>query len=197
MKYIITGIICAGLTFGSCSNTNTEKTVAVATASDSTPTAPAQPSNTDAYEDLRQLALTASFQKLGLALPSDRTVVYGVIMDWECGGGMATTVAYQTGDASLYVSSGGAIVGGIGHANVRHAAKQMVTLAQSYLDKTIKTETTPLPMSNEVQFYLLTNKGVFVGQDQMKNFENDSSPWFKLFEMGNMLLKELRTTTGS
>ncbi len=193
MKYIITGIICAGLTFGSCSNTKTEKTAAVAEVVDSVSTQ-ALPDNTNAYEDLRQLALTASYRKLGLALPSDRTVVYGVIMDWEFGGGMATTVAYQSGDASLYVSTGGAIVGGIGHANVRNSAKQLVSLAQSYLDKAIKTETTPLPMSNEVQFYLLTNKGVFVGQDQIKNMENNSSPWFKLFEMGNVLMKELRTT---
>lgn len=183
------------LGFNSCGNANSDKNTALATPGDSSHSAPAGTGNTNIFEELRQSAFTASYQKPGSTLPSDQTKVYGVIMDWEFGGGIATTIAYQSGDASLYISSGGGIIGGIGHAKVRNSAKQLVTLAQTYLDKAIKTETTPLPMANEVQFYLLTNKGVFVGQDQIKNFENDSSPWFKLFELGNVLMKELRMTT--
>jgi len=46
-----------------------------------------------------------------------------------------------------------------------------------------------------VKFYLLTNNGVYVGQEQMKNFENNSSTWSKLFEEGNIVLTELRKTS--
>ena len=91
----------------------------------------------------------------------------------------------------MYLSSGGAVIGGGQHQNVNNAAKQFVSLAQSFLDKTIKTEATPLPLTGEVKFYLLTNEGIFVGQDQMKNFENNSSTWLKLFEKGNNVLTEL------
>ena len=111
------------------------------------------------------------------------------------GGTTATTVSYQTGDASLYLSSGGGVIGGGQHQNVNSAAKQFVTLAQTFLDKTAKTETKPLPATDEVKFYLLTNKGVFVGQETMKNFENKSSSWLKLFEEGNNVITELRKTT--
>ena len=111
------------------------------------------------------------------------------------GGVTATTVSYQTGDASLYISTGGGVIGGGQHQNVNRAAKQFVSLAQTFLDKTTKTETTALPSTNEVKFFLLTNKGVFVGQEQMKNFENNSSAWLKLFEEGNKVLAQLRLTT--
>ncbi|MBK7183628.1 MAG: hypothetical protein IPH89_12200 [Bacteroidetes bacterium] len=111
------------------------------------------------------------------------------------GGATATTVAYQTGDASLYLSSGGGVIGGGQHQNVNKAAKQFVNLAQTFLDNSTKTKTTPLPSSDEVKFYLLTSKGVFAGQEIMKNFENNSSPWAELFEEGNKLLTELRTTS--
>nr|WP_321453195.1 hypothetical protein [uncultured Carboxylicivirga sp.] len=111
------------------------------------------------------------------------------------GGATATTVSYQTGDASLYLSSGGGVIGGGQHLNVNKAAKQFVSLAQTFIDKTTKTETTDLPAIDEVKFYLLTNKGIFVGQEQMKNFENNSSDLMKLFEEGNNVLSQLRLTT--
>jgi hypothetical protein len=116
-------------------------------------------------------------------------------MDWEMGGATASTVAYQTGDASLYLSSGGGVIGGGQHQNVNSASKQFVSLAQTFLDKTTKTETTPLPATDEVKFYLLTNQGIFVGKETMKNFENNSSAWLKLFEEGNNVLTELRKTS--
>lgn len=149
----------------------------------------------NAFEGLRNMAFSATPEQLGLSLPTDKTVVYGVIMDWEMGGATATIVSYQTGDASLYLSSGGGVIGGGQHQNVNSAAKQFVSLAQTFLDKTIKTETTPLPSNDEVKFYLLTNKGVFVGQETMKNFENNSSSWLRLFEEGNNVLTELRKTS--
>jgi hypothetical protein len=146
------------------------------------------------FEGLRYMAFKTTPEQLRLSLPADRTIVYGVVMDWGMSGATATTVSYQTGDASLYLSSGGGVIGGGQHQNVNSAAKQFVSIAQTFLDKAVKTEITPLPSTDEVKFYLLTNKGVFVGQDQMKNFENNTSAWSKLFEEGNNVLTELRKT---
>ena len=143
------------------------------------------------YEELRNKALKVSPKDLGLSL-NENTIVYGVVMDWEMGGAIATTVTYQTGDASLYLSSGGGVIGGGGHKNVNNAAKRFVNLAQTFINVALRTETTPLPEKNSVKFYLLTNKGIYVGQETMNNFENSSSVWLKLFEEGNNVLSELR-----
>jgi len=198
MTYIIIGIILAGgLVFylTSCVNKSTSNDKQLTTDQDTTKTKVHQTKD-NAFEGLRNIAFTATSEQLGLSLPTDKAIVYGIIMDWEMGGATASTVAYQTGDASLYLSSGGGVIGGGQHQNVNSAAKQFVSLAQTFLDKTTKAETTPLPSTDEVKFYLLTNKGVFVGQEEMKNFENNSSSWLKLFEEGNIVLTELRKTSG-
>ena len=147
------------------------------------------------FEGLRNMAFSATPEQLGLSLSTDKTVVYGVIMDWEMSNAIATTVSYQTGDASLYLSSGGGVIGGGQHENVHNAAKQFVALAQTFLNKATKTEMTPLPEKNVVKFYFLTNNGIYVGRETMNHFENDSSAWLKLFEEGNNLLTELRKTS--
>ena len=197
MTYIIIGIILAGglvfylTSYGNKSTTNDKQTFA----DQDTTTPKVHQTKENAFEGLRNMAFSATPEQLGLSLPTDKTVVYGVIMDWEMGGATATAVSYQTGDASLYLSSGGGVIGGGQHQNVNSAAKQFVVLAQTFLDKATKTETTPLPKENVVKFYLLTNKGVYVGQEEMKNFENNTSIWLGLFEEGNNVLTELRKTS--
>jgi hypothetical protein len=192
MTYIIIGIILAGgLVFylTSCGNKSTANDKQLTTDQDTT-TPKVHQTKDNAFEGLRNMAFTATPEQLGLSLPTDKSIVYGIIMDWEMGGATASTVAYQTGDASLYLSSGGGVIGGGQHQNVNSAS-----LAQTFLDKTTKTETTPLPATDEVKFYLLTNQGIFVGKETMKNFENNSSAWLKLFEEGNNVLTELRKTS--
>lgn len=151
----------------------------------------------NAYEELRNIAFTVTPEQLGLLFPADKTIVYGIVMDWEMGGATATTVAYQTGDASLYLSSGGGVIGGGQYQNVNNASKQFISLAQTFLDKVVKVDKTSLPTTNEIKFYFLTNNGVYVGKEQIKNFENNSSLWLKLFEEGNNILSELRKISDS
>jgi len=146
------------------------------------------------FNDLRQLALKTTPEQLGLET-SDETKVFGIVMDWDLGNGIATVAAYETGDASMYLSSGGGVIGGGQHDNVRQVVLPYVQLGQGFLNKTKKTETTPLPDKDCVRFYLLTNNGTYFAQEQMKNIENESSDWLKLFEEANNVLTELRMTT--
>lgn len=147
------------------------------------------------FTSLRDMAFKVTPDQLGFKLPVEQTVVYGLIMDWEMGNATASTVAYQSGDASLYLSSGGGVIGGGKHPNVNKAAKEFVSTAQTFLDQTTQTETTALPSADQVIFYLLTNKGTYLGKEQMENFENNTSPWIRLFEEGNKVLNELHQTS--
>lgn len=147
------------------------------------------------FAGLRDQAFKVTPDQLGFKIPGDQTEVYGVIMDWEMGYATASTVAYQSGDASLYLSSGGGVIGGGKDPNVNKAALEFVSTAQSFLDQATQTETTALPSADQVIFYLLTNKGIYAGKEQMENFENNTSPWIKLFEEGNKVLNELHQTS--
>jgi hypothetical protein len=69
-------------------------------------------------------------------------------------GATLSTVFYKTGDTSLYLSSGGGIIGGGQHESVNRAAKKFVELAQTYLEKATIAATTPLSSIDEVKFIL-------------------------------------------
>ncbi|RLD24423.1 MAG: hypothetical protein DRI54_06125 [Bacteroidetes bacterium] len=194
MTYIIVGIILiVGLVFClmSCGNNSKSKNKKMNGGQNITKTK-IHKTKENAYGSLRNMAFSATPEQLRLSLPTDKTVVYGIIMDWGMDGATVTTVSYQTGDASMYLSTGGAFIGGGQHQSVNSAAKQFVNLGQTFLDKTLITEKTPLPETDMVIFYLLTNKGVYFGKEKMKNFENNSSTLLKLFEAGNKVISELR-----
>ena len=155
-------------------------------------TIPEQSDKDNPYEGLRRMALNISPAQLQLTLPNDRKIVYGVVMDWNMNRGMATLTAFTTGDASLYFSSGGGMLGAGHSESVTTAAKSFISQAQNYLNNTNQTETTPLPNKNCVTFYFLTNKGKFSIQEQFENFENRTSNLMTLFEEGNKVISELR-----
>ena len=191
MTYLITGIIIIIGTFiwiTSCKSSNDSKTISDADSSG----IKTYKTKDNQFEALRDRAFSITPEQLGISLTEEGTTVYGVIMDWEMGGAVASTISYASGDASLYLSSGGGVIGGGQHENVNAAAKTFVKMAQDYLSKASETKTTALPNINTVNFYFLTNKGIFIGKEEMKNFENSSSDWLNLFEEGNKVLSELR-----
>ncbi len=196
MFYVIIGLVLIGwlvLYMASCKNKSSADTnkLTKEQAQDTAQRRKVDPQN-NPYHDLRNLAFGATMEQIGVELPADQTKIYGVIMDWDLGEGTATLVAFLSGDASLYLSSGGGVIGGRGHDNVKQAAAAFISKAENYLSKTVKTDSTPLPGKDGVKFYFLTNKGKFVGQEEVKNFDNNSSPWLDLFEEGNKLITEIR-----
>lgn len=144
------------------------------------------------YQDLRNMALAVTPEQLQLSIPEDQTKVFGVVMDWDLAEGVATFISFETGDASMYLSSGGGMIGGSGHEKVSTAAKSYVSEAQKYLANATKIESTPSPDKDCVRFYFLTNKGRFSVQEKLKNLENKSSRWLPLFEEANKVISELR-----
>src|SRR5690606_9546183 len=87
----------------------------------------------NAFNDLRKMALSITPDQLGLEISENQTSVYGIVMDWNLGDGIATMSAYQTGDASMYLSSGGAVIGGGQYDAVKTAAISYVKVGQDYL----------------------------------------------------------------
>ncbi len=146
------------------------------------------------YHDMRGRALSFSAQELGIPTSASDTITYGVILDWHLEHGIATIIAFQTGDASMYLSSGGGILGGSGHPTVVAAARQLVSDAGAFLPLTVPSPDTTLPNPDELTFYLLTPHGRQVGRTTMTEIENGTSPWLPLFEQANHVITTLRQT---
>jgi hypothetical protein len=98
-------------------------------------------------------------------------------------------VAFISGDASFYTSTGGGVIGGIGHENVRNAARKFVIASFKNLDKMARTVAYPLPESGKVRFYILTPKNIYTYEADEPDFhKNELSP---LYAQSHHLLTEL------
>ena len=142
------------------------------------------------YDGLRSIALQVTPAQLGFVIPENETFVYGVIMDYNIGDGIVTVSAYITGAISIYFSNGGVKTGGGMTPEVAELAVDFVAAAQGYIDRTIRVTDTELPSNGCVRFYLLTNHGIYVAQEQLAYFENGSSAWLPLFEKGNEVIAQ-------
>lgn len=180
--------------FTACNNPQPKRTTQVqAQAID---TSVSKPSSESVYQGMREMALNTSSGSLGLDLPAEKITVYGVIMDWGVKGKVVTTVAYQTGDASLYTSSGSGMLGGKDREDIRETAREYVRMAQGYLTKAKPAGEITLPGTDTIQFCFLTNKGTYIAREDLKNFENASTPWFGLISEANTLIEQLREAAG-
>jgi hypothetical protein len=145
----------------------------------------------NAYADLRTAALHATPQQLKLSLPAAGTVVFGIVMDWDLGSGIATVVSFQTGDASMYLSTGGGTIGGIQHESVRTAALRFVAAANESFALAKPSADSSGPAENGITFFFLTNRGRYMAREQMRNIESGKSPMLPLFEAGNDVISEI------
>jgi hypothetical protein len=146
--------------------------------------------------ELRQRALSTTARALKLEHLRDNEV-YGVVMDWGLGeDGVNTVVSFLTGDASMYFSTGGGMIGGGEHEAVRKAAIKYVRYAQQFLPKTVPAQPMPLASGKYVQFYLLTPKGTYTAKTDMTNIENETWELTSLFYEANNMITEYRKVMG-
>ena len=86
----------------------------------------------DAGRDLRKMFLTTSAGEVGIQSSQEYPRVWGVAMDWPIGQQIATVISLSDGSASVYTTGTFGIIGGIGHENVRSAAKKVVKEAERF-----------------------------------------------------------------
>lgn len=146
------------------------------------------------YEGMRNIALNTAPGVLLASIPENEILVYCVVMDWDMGSDTVTLVGQVTGEANLYVKSGGGVIGAGKYANISTETQQLNALAQQELQKASPAAGTTLPGANEVQFFMLTNRGKFVMKDVMKNIENKSSVCLPLYEQASRVIAEMRRT---
>jgi hypothetical protein len=146
----------------------------------------------EAYLRLRRLAHETKPANVGVTDVTDEmdaTVPFGILMDISLPQGNATIVAFISGDASFYTSTGGGVIGGIGHEKVRNAARSFVIGTAKFLDKMEVTTAYPLPEPGKVRFYVLTPVSVYTYEaNEVDLRKNDFTP---LYAAGHQLLNAL------
>jgi hypothetical protein len=104
--------------------------------------------------------------------------------------GSATLVAMADGSASIYLSGGGGMIGGIGHETIRNAAQHFVQLASLFQPQMKGTTDFPLPRKGETNFYILTDAGVFTASAPENELGENRHALSTLFHAGHAVIAE-------
>jgi hypothetical protein len=146
----------------------------------------------EAYMDLRRQAIETDPKRL--ALPGERKPeeVFGVVMEMGISSSVVTLACFADGDARVYYKTGGGMIGGISHENVRVASRDLVARAQKALGRMIKTTTFPLPADDRVRFYVLTGRGVLTTETSRQALRERQGELSSLFTSGQEVVAQMR-----
>ena len=103
-----------------------------------------------------------------------------------------TLACFATGDASVYYRTGGGMVGGIGHENVRNIAKEFVDQARTVLPRMIQPNGYPLPGNDRIRFYALTAKGPYTVEADRETLADPESDLAPLYYTGQEVVSQMR-----
>jgi hypothetical protein len=142
---------------------------------------------------LRNIWFTSTGEEVGVKPDPESRVPFAVVMDMGFDKGTATIVSSIAGDGSMYISTGGGILGGIDHEPIRNASIKFVQVAADYAEKSKLVTEYPLPTPDNVIFYFITPSGVYatdeMNADQLAKKKHELYP---LFLAGNDVITQLR-----
>ena len=143
------------------------------------------PKRPNTYLALRSQVLNSQRPQASPSTPGQPSDPWAVVMDWRVPSGTATVVAVSDGTASIYYGSGGGSIGG-GYArqSIRDGALHAVSIAKRFLDHMQLAESFPLPETDGVAFYILTERGVFAPKASVELLSTSRHP---LSELGNAM----------
>jgi hypothetical protein len=144
---------------------------------------------------LREQLLRSSPAELGITPRGKKP--YVAVMDIAYPNAVVSVVTASSGDASIYFSTGGGIIGGIGHEDVRRAAIAFVKATGR--ERTLLTPTTESghPPVGQVRFFTRAVDGLrsaTVAENQLRSGTHALSP---LYLKGQDVIAQLRLVTGA
>jgi hypothetical protein len=154
-----------------------------------------RPPDDDVYSGLRNRALNVTTTELGLE-PDRRSPIHAVIMETGYPDAVATFACFRDGTVSLYLSTGGGVIGGGEHQSVRDACVEMLSITNRYAPDFIaacqRASSFPLPNDGEVLFYLATSDGVYLARCNQDALAEQRDPFSALFNNCHAVMSELR-----
>jgi hypothetical protein len=147
------------------------------------------------YPQLRETAFSVLPEQLELDSDDLQDKAYGVIMDWDFGDAVLTVVAFPTGDASMYLSTGQIFMGGFAYKEISDAAKDLVYASNKYLFQSEISEGSKFPDQGNIKFHFLTVNGIYTKQVQISDIEDRTSNWTDLFDIANRIITGYRKIT--
>ena len=147
---------------------------------------------------LRSMALGVTAPDAGIMVPDTPFGIWGVVADVGLSNGTATVVALRDGTASLYLSSGGGIIGGESHEGVRQAVAALLSAAEDAGSQFAPSSPQALPRTGHVRFYVHGRAGLLASPEIADTqLTSGSAPLSPLFLTVNALITQFRAIPGA
>ena len=149
------------------------------------------------YSGLRDQALSTKRTDVGISAPPHDAPVWGVLMETGYPEAIATLFTLSEGTTSLYLSSGGGVIGGHAHENVRRANAVFIKMANQFSQRMMTCESFPTPEAGQTIFYALTDSGILTGGGLEDDLGNERHPMSPLFHAGHAVITQLHQMSES
>ena len=129
-----------------------------------------------------------------LQLPGDEPWIYAIFaaMELSIDAATATVLTVADGTVSLYLSTGGGVIGAGDHAAVREAAQRFRHLVAESRDLFRQTAEFPLPKSGEVRFHARIGGAWLTAAASEAALRARRDPLAELYAAGQDVLTEIR-----
>lgn len=147
----------------------------------------------EAMAELRRRALSDPPEAFGV--PADGDDPWGVVMEMGYGDVFVSLVSLADGNASLYFSSGGGVIGGFAHEAVRNAAKSFVAASAAFVSRLAPAREFPSPADGQTRFYVRRGFETYGAEASESELGAGNHPLSSLFYAGQDVITALRETT--
>jgi hypothetical protein len=144
---------------------------------------------------LRQQVLTIEPAALGLVPTGDRPNVWGVLMELGQRDALVTLVALGDGTTSLYLGTGGGVIGAGEHESVRKVAAAFLLETERSLDHLAPTTDSAMPKVGQVRFIARTFSGLRAAAAPERTLGEGRHPLAGLFFAGHRVIAAIRERT--
>lgn len=117
---------------------------------------------------------------------------FGLINEFRQGEAVVTLAAFQTGDVSLYFSTGGGIIGGVGREELAQLARETVAELEPIVSQMTRSDEIAPPQPGEICFYVLTPAGRFTARARVTDMVAPNGPIVKLVRLSGALMTKVR-----
>ena len=142
---------------------------------------------------LRDQALSVTAQDLNLEPIEARPHVWGVLMELGYPQAVATLVTFGDGSTSLYISTGGGVIGAGEHKAVREECERFLAVVERHLaDFEPADIETPLPRPGRVRFYVRTFQSTLTAEADEKLLVNPQHKLWPVYQAGHAVITQMR-----
>jgi hypothetical protein len=151
-----------------------------------------RPVRPDTYQGLRSMVLALDLSTLAMPDGTPWGGAAVALMEIGLPRGTASIVAVADGSVSMYVTTGGGVIGAGAHPAVRAVAERFRTVAAESRDQLRRSGEFPLPAPGEVRFQVRTMDGDYSGAASEAALRAGRHPLTALYRAGQDLLTEIR-----